>query len=65
MRPIRTLVAVAAVSLALTTPAVAQEHHLTTAPTIEEQRLDKAVPQEILRRSGFDDVAPDFARALA
>ncbi|NEW72513.1 pyroglutamyl peptidase [Streptomyces rhizosphaericus] len=65
MRPIRTLVAVAAVSLALTTPAIAQEHHLTAAPTIEEQRLDKAAPQEILRRSGFDDVAPDFARALA
>ncbi|MGI5454479.1 pyroglutamyl peptidase [Streptomyces sp. CA-249302] len=28
------------------------------SPTVEEQRLDKAVPQEILRRSGFDDVAP-------
>ncbi|MFI1968012.1 pyroglutamyl peptidase [Streptomyces cinnamoneus] len=34
-------------------------------PTVEEQRLDGAVPQEILRRSGFDDVAPGFARALA
>ena len=41
--------------------------HATTAPspTVEEQRLDQAVPQEILRRSGFDDVAPEFARALA
>jgi len=37
-----------------------------TAPaaTVEEQRLDKAAPQEILRRSGFDSVAPEFARAL-
>ncbi|MFD5077689.1 pyroglutamyl peptidase [Streptomyces sp. NPDC058371] len=32
--------------------------------TVEEQRLDKAAPQEILRRSGFDTVAPEFARAL-
>ncbi|WP_329534342.1 pyroglutamyl peptidase [Streptomyces sp. NBC_01450] len=36
-----------------------------TAPaTVEEQRLDQAAPQEILRRSGFDTVAPGFARAL-
>ncbi|NUH39503.1 pyroglutamyl peptidase [Streptomyces samsunensis] len=68
MRPIRTLVAVAAVSLAIAAPAVAAPQ--TTAasaaiPTVEEQRLDQAAPQEILRRSGFDDVAPDFARALA
>ncbi|MDJ0462944.1 pyroglutamyl peptidase [Streptomyces sp. H27-C3] len=33
-------------------------------PTVEERRLEKAVPQEILRRSGFDSVAPEFARAL-
>ncbi|MGW1888939.1 pyroglutamyl-peptidase I family protein [Streptomyces sp. NPDC002004] len=33
-------------------------------PTAEEQRLDRAAPQEILRRSGFDSVAPQFARAL-
>ncbi|MFC8344956.1 pyroglutamyl peptidase [Streptomyces sp. NPDC057280] len=45
---------------------------LTAAPhpaqaataTVEEQRLGNAVPQEILRRSGFDSVAPEFARAL-
>jgi len=45
---------------------------LTAAPqataaapaTVEEQRLGSAVPQEILRRSGFDSVAPEFARAL-
>lgn len=37
----------------------------TTAPaTVEEQRLDQAAPQEILRRSGFDTVATGFARAL-
>ncbi|MEW2528591.1 pyroglutamyl peptidase [Streptomyces sp. NPDC047071] len=34
------------------------------APTVEEQRLERAVPQEILRRSGFDAVAPAFARDL-
>jgi len=34
------------------------------APTVEEQRLDRAVPQEILVRSGFDSVAPEFTRAL-
>ncbi|MGY5051340.1 pyroglutamyl peptidase [Streptomyces sp. 900105755] len=40
--------------------------HAATAPspTVEEQRLDQPVPQEILRRSGFDTVAPGFARAL-
>ncbi|MBD3003154.1 pyroglutamyl peptidase [Streptomyces sp. 5-10] len=50
--------------LAIATPAVAAPD-TTATPTIEEQRLDKAAPQEILRRSGFDEVAPDFARALA
>jgi hypothetical protein len=34
------------------------------AATVEEQRLGNAVPQEILRRSGFDSVAPEFAQAL-
>ncbi|MFI0769507.1 pyroglutamyl peptidase [Streptomyces sp. NPDC021218] len=67
MRPIRTLIAVAAVSLAVATPAVAapKAATITATPTVEEQRLDQAAPQEILRRSGFDKVAPDFARALA
>ncbi|MEU0357600.1 pyroglutamyl peptidase [Streptomyces cyaneofuscatus] len=37
----------------------------TAPPTVEEQRLDRAVPQEILRRSGFDALAPRFAHALA
>ncbi|MEV6316196.1 pyroglutamyl peptidase [Streptomyces sp. NPDC051776] len=35
-----------------------------TALTVEEQRLAKETPQEILRRSGFDAVAPEFGRAL-
>ncbi|MFE9770569.1 pyroglutamyl peptidase [Streptomyces sp. NPDC005931] len=34
------------------------------APTVEERRLEGAVPREILRRSGFVTVAPEFARAL-
>ncbi|MBK3569498.1 pyroglutamyl peptidase [Streptomyces sp. MBT62] len=33
-------------------------------PTVEEQRLDRAVPQEILEHSGFDAVAPEFTQAL-
>ncbi|WP_046259161.1 pyroglutamyl peptidase [Streptomyces sp. WM6386] len=45
------------------TPHPAQAAAAPTA-TVEEQRLDKAVPQEILRRSGFDSVAPEFAREL-
>ncbi|MEV0317742.1 pyroglutamyl peptidase [Streptomyces sp. NPDC050659] len=36
----------------------------TDTATVEERRLDRAAPQEILRRSGFDGVAPEFARAL-
>ncbi|MGW3665831.1 pyroglutamyl peptidase [Streptomyces sp. NPDC005141] len=32
--------------------------------TAEERRLDGAAPQEILRRSGFGTVAPEFVRAL-
>ncbi|MFH9264744.1 pyroglutamyl peptidase [Streptomyces sp. NPDC017546] len=35
-----------------------------TAATVEEQRLDRAAPREILRRSGFDAFAPRFERAL-
>ncbi|MCM2579625.1 pyroglutamyl peptidase [Streptomyces meridianus] len=33
--------------------------------TVEEQRLTGPVPEEILQRSGFDQVAPLFTRALA
>ncbi|MEV0121423.1 pyroglutamyl peptidase [Streptomyces sp. NPDC050703] len=35
------------------------------AVTVEEARLDRAAPQEILRRSGFASRAPELARALA
>ncbi|MFE5117836.1 pyroglutamyl peptidase [Streptomyces sp. NPDC056669] len=71
MRPIRPRLALlgaallAAAPLSLATPATAASGDTTATPTVEEQRLDKAMPQEILRRSGFDDAAPDFARALA
>ncbi len=51
----------AVASPAGTAPATAPG---TAQPTVEEQRLDRAVPQEILRRSGFDALAPRFAHAL-
>ncbi|WP_418961278.1 pyroglutamyl peptidase [Streptomyces tritici] len=35
------------------------------AVTVEEARLDRAAPQEILARSGFASAAPEFADALA
>ncbi|MDG9717126.1 pyroglutamyl peptidase [Streptomyces sp. DH24] len=49
-----------------TTPATAGAAGTpaASAPTVEEQRLDKDVPREILRRSGFDAVAAEFARKL-
>ncbi|WP_415924062.1 hypothetical protein [Streptomyces sp. ID05-47C] len=34
------------------------------ALTVEELRLDRAVPREILAASGFDTVAPELARRL-
>ncbi|MFF7638854.1 pyroglutamyl peptidase [Streptomyces canus] len=34
------------------------------SPTVEERRLDQAVPREILERSGFDTVPLHFNRAL-
>ncbi|MDH6627147.1 pyrrolidone-carboxylate peptidase [Streptomyces sp. LBL] len=36
----------------------------SSSPTVEERRLDGAVPQEILRRSGFDALTAEFAREL-
>ncbi|WP_416070204.1 pyroglutamyl peptidase [Streptomyces scabiei] len=53
-----TTIGLAALLAGLCTPASA-------SPAAEEQRLDRAVPQEILRRSGFDAVAPEFGRTLA
>ncbi|GAA1578659.1 hypothetical protein GCM10009678_71670 [Actinomadura kijaniata] len=49
---------------ALAAPAHAAPAASAAPPTVEEQRLDQAVPQEILRRSGFAGVAPSFTRAL-
>ncbi|MFD8567795.1 pyroglutamyl peptidase [Streptomyces sp. NPDC059639] len=50
--------------LAAPVPAAAASPASTT-DTVEEARLDRAAPQEILRRSGFDAVRPRFVRALA
>lgn len=47
----------------LAAPGTASADPAVTA-TVEEQRLERPVPQEILRRSGFDAVAPGFAEAL-
>ncbi|MEU2909358.1 pyroglutamyl peptidase [Streptomyces massasporeus] len=47
-----------------TTPSAASAAQAAPSPTVEEQRLGKAAPQEILRRSGFDTAAPRLARAL-
>ncbi|MFJ4538012.1 pyroglutamyl peptidase [Streptomyces tibetensis] len=47
-----------------TTPTAASAAPAAPSPTVEEQRLDRAAPQEILRRSGFDALAPRLARAL-
>ncbi|MFI7293520.1 pyroglutamyl peptidase [Streptomyces sp. NPDC050121] len=48
----------------LAAPTVPAAAGTAPSPTVEEQRLDRAVPQEILERSGFDTVAPGFTRAL-
>ncbi len=63
------LAAVVVVSMALpVTPALAEQPAGCTDAsvqlTVEEQRLAKSVPQEILQRSGFDSVAPGFTKAL-
>ncbi|MEG3626522.1 pyroglutamyl peptidase [Streptomyces poriticola] len=50
--------------VAPTTTAVAADDAPALSPTTEERRLDRDAPQEILRRSGFDEVAPAFARRL-
>ncbi|GAA2476719.1 pyroglutamyl peptidase [Streptomyces gobitricini] len=57
-----TLVAALAALAVPLAPAHAAEP--PTEPTVEEARLDRAVPREILARGGFDTVAPEFAAAL-
>ncbi|MEV4329246.1 pyroglutamyl peptidase [Streptomyces sp. NPDC049597] len=64
------LFALASLALTVSPTAAAQPADAARASdvrplTVEEQRLERAVPQEILRRSGFDGVAPAFTRALA
>ncbi|MFF3287179.1 pyroglutamyl peptidase [Streptomyces sp. NPDC003023] len=58
------LLASAALTLTASPVASAAPAPAGAAPTVEEQRLERAVPQEILRRSGFDTVAPALRRAL-
>ncbi|MEU0250087.1 pyroglutamyl peptidase [Streptomyces sp. NPDC006235] len=66
MIPLRIRIGVLGLALltGFSTPTAASAAEAVPSPTVEEQRLDRAVPQEILRRSGFDTVAPRFARAL-
>ncbi|MFD5268686.1 pyroglutamyl peptidase [Streptomyces sp. NPDC058335] len=49
---------------AATSPAAAADASSVAAPTVEELRLDRAAPREILAASGFDTVTPEFARLL-
>ncbi|MEU0406371.1 pyroglutamyl peptidase [Streptomyces griseorubiginosus] len=45
-------------------PTAAAAAEAVPSPTVEEQRLDSAVPREILERSGFDALTQRFNRAL-
>jgi pyrrolidone-carboxylate peptidase len=60
------LTLIASAALTVTSSPLASAAPALAAPplTVEEQRLERAVPQEILRRSGFDPLAPAFVRAL-
>ncbi|WP_055525605.1 hypothetical protein [Streptomyces graminilatus] len=58
------LALLAGLSAPVTASAAGTPARTPAAPTVEERRLDAAAPREILRRSGFDAVAPAFARAL-
>ncbi|GAA1512653.1 hypothetical protein GCM10009730_16980 [Streptomyces albidochromogenes] len=59
------LLALAPLLGALPPAAAASARAAAPAPaTVEEQRLERAVPQEILRSSGFDALAADFGQAL-
>ncbi|MGW7307320.1 pyroglutamyl peptidase [Streptomyces sp. NPDC054835] len=55
----------AAASLVVAAPPAPAAPAPAPAVTTEEARLDRAAPQEILRRSGFDALAPEFAADLA
>ena len=66
MPPIRTALTLALIlaAVAPAAPAVAADAP-SPAVTVEEARLDRAAPQEILRRSGFASLAPEFTASLA
>ncbi|MFI8302150.1 pyroglutamyl peptidase [Streptomyces sp. NPDC085927] len=67
MKPLRVRLAVLGLALltgGLAVPATATAASTALSPTTEERRLDGAVPQEVLRRSGFDTVAAGFADSL-
>ena len=61
---VRTSVLGLALLAGFSAPSTGAAAGTTLSPTVEEQRLDKAVPQEILEHSGFDTVAPEFTHAL-
>ena len=61
---VRTSVLGLALLAGFSAPSTGAAAETTLSPTVEEQRLDKAVPQEILEHSGFDTVAPEFTHAL-
>ncbi|GAA3991111.1 pyroglutamyl peptidase [Streptomyces plumbiresistens] len=67
MNSIRVRIGVLGLALlaGLAAPTQASAAETALPPTVEEQRLDRAVPQEILRRSGFDAVTAEFARELS
>ncbi|MGP3979777.1 pyroglutamyl peptidase [Streptomyces sp. KR80] len=69
MRRIRSRFGVLGAAVLLCTPPVVAASPAAAALhvpeyTVEELRLAHPVPQEVLRRSGFDAVAPEFAHAL-
>ncbi|MFF4216457.1 pyroglutamyl peptidase [Streptomyces nondiastaticus] len=59
-----TVLAAALLAAGATVPATAAAPAPRPSLTVEEQRLDGPVPQEILRRGGFAGTAPGFAAAL-
>jgi pyrrolidone-carboxylate peptidase len=61
---VRTSVLGLALLAGFSAPSTGAVADTALSPTVEEQRLDKEVPQEILEHSGFDTVAPEFTQAL-
>ncbi|MEO3973282.1 pyroglutamyl peptidase [Streptomyces sp. CAU 1734] len=65
LAPLALTAAVPSAAVPVPAPAAPGAGATAAAVTVEEARLDRAVPREILRRSGFDTAAPRFAGALA